>query len=649
MTSASTRTTVASSVVHPLDPVIPAEIEAAVARLRERPELGPRTWVETVALAEPDFAQVEAQPDSELAARTLYVCAYDPDANATWRGEIGAVDGRWRSFEQVPGVQARITIDEFVVLGERVKQAPEFIAALARRGIHDPSLVLVEPWGVGSFGEAEEAGGRRLVYTHCWVRDQLTDNAYARPVAGLHALMDANTGEIVRLDDDDRAPLAPEAANFRPGSTGTLREDVRALQVHQPDGASFRVDGYRVEWQKWSLRIGFGAREGLILWDLRYRDDAGGTVRERQVLRRASMAEMVVPYGSPEPGDFRRNAFDCGEYGIGRVTDSLSLGCDCLGQIHYFDVTVHDWHGRPMVIEQAVCLHEEDAGILFKHGDDWHARADVRRSRRLVISFVTTVGNYVYAVYWYLYQDASIACEVKLTGIILGSGLRAGERPRFGTQVAPLVQAHVHQHVFCFRLDTCIDGPGNSVSEVDFHALPMGPGNPHGNAIGFEERVLATELAAKRRLDLERARYWKVLNPGSLNRFGQPVAFKLMPGGNALPFAHPDSSIGRRAGFMYQHLWVTPYARDEQYPAGWFPNQHPGGDGLPAWTAADRPLQNRELVLWYVLNYHHLPRPEDWPVQPVAVTGFSLAPDGFFDRNPALDVPPAKQAGCHGD
>ena len=45
-------------------------------------------------------------------------------------------------------------------------------------------------------------------------------------------------------------------------------------------------------------------------------------------------------------------------------------------------------------IENAVCLHEEDYGMLWKHVD-WRTGCNAsRRSRRLVVSFVCTVANY---------------------------------------------------------------------------------------------------------------------------------------------------------------------------------------------------------------------------------------------------------------
>jgi primary-amine oxidase len=105
----------------------------------------------------------------------------------------------------------------------------------------------------------------------------------------------------------------------------------------------------------------------------------------------------------------------------------------------------------------------------------------------------------------------------------------------------------------------------------------------------------------------------------------------------------------RRASFTSNHLWVTPYHPQERYAAGEYPNQHPTGDGLPNWTKANRKVDDTEIALWYVFAHNHVPRPEDWPVMPVGMLGFQFRPDGFFERNPAMDVPPPpkKSACCH--
>jgi primary-amine oxidase len=146
----------------------------------------------------------------------------------------------------------------------------------------------------------------------------------------------------------------------------------------------------------------------------------------------------------------------------------------------------------------------------------------------------------------------------------------------------------------------------------------------------------------------ERARHWKIVNHGSLNACGEPVGYKLIPQPSAPLLAQETAAITRRAAFATKHLWVTPARPDEQRPAGDFPNQHPGGAGLPAWTAADRPVTDADIVLWHTVGTTHFCQPEDFPVMPCEYAGFTLKPSGFFDRNPAIDLAPSVAAGhCH--
>src|SRR6185437_15711853 len=190
----------------------------------------------------------------------------------------------------------------------------------------------------------------------------------------------------------------------------------------------------------------------------------------------------VHPVRRPEPAHYRKNVFDMGEYGIGVLATSLELGCDCLGEIRYFDAWLNDNDGHPQLIKNAICLHEEDHGILWKHADWRTGKAEVRRSRRLVISMIATVGNYEYGYFWYLYQDGTIEYEVKLTGVISTGAVAPGQKPAHGTLVAPQLYGPNHQHIFCVRLDMTVDGPVNTVYECDSVAVPPGPQNPHGNA-----------------------------------------------------------------------------------------------------------------------------------------------------------------------
>ena len=264
-----------------------------------------------------------------------------------------------------------------------------------------------------------------------------------------------------------------------------------------------------------------------------------------------------------------------------------------------------------------------------------------------MISCIATVGNYEYGFFWYLYQDGTIEFEGKLTGIVLTAGVPAGEQQRHATEIEHGVAAGYHQHFFTARLDMDVDGAANVAYEIESVAEPGGPDNPERSAFTTVRRTFQRESQAMRDVSPLSARRWRVENPARRNRMGTPVAFELVPGDNVAPMAHAGSQFRRRAGFLDHHLWVTPYRRDERYPGGEYPNQHEGGDGLPRWTQADRPLEGEDVVLWYSFGAHHVPRLEDWPVMPVAYCGFQLRPWGFFDRSPALDVPPPHPAHCN--
>src|SRR5205807_1408696 len=333
--------------------------------------------------------------------------------------------------------------------------------------------------------------------------------------------------------------------------------EVTPLHITQPEGVGFALDGHLLSWQNWQLRLGFNHREGLVLNQVAVRDGQ----RWRSVAYRLSFAEMVVPYRDASPDHYRRTAFDIGEWGLGFMTTSLSLGCDCLGDITYLDAVVHDSRGEPRTIPNAICVHEEDSGVGWKHVDE-RAGVEVRRARRLVISFHVTVANYEYLVYWRFYQDGNIECEVRATGILVTSHTGApGSRPDHGTLVDHGIYAPFHQHFIVARLD-------------------------------------------------------------------------------------PASPAYQRAEVIGHTLWVTPYREDERWPCGDFPVQSEHDSGLAAWTRADRSIEDTDVVLWYVFGIHHITRPEDWPVMPSDIVSFWLKPFGFFDRNPALDVPPTAPD-CH--
>src|SRR5579872_1572515 len=630
------------SILHPLEPLTAEEITAAVHIVRTERNLHERVRFASITLHEPPKEAVLNFKQGDPVTRAAFIILLDNRDGATYEAIVSITEGKVTSWRHIPGVQPSIMLDEFFECEQAVKASPEFQEALRKRGITNVDLVMVDPWSAGHYENGEQKP-QRLSRALSWVRSDPNDNGYAHPIEGVIAVVDLNKMEVVQVEDYGVVPLPPTDGNYTPEAVGQMRTDLKPLEINQAEGPSFTINGHEVHWQKWHFRLGFTPREGVVIYTVGYEDQG----KIRPILYRASLAEMIVPYGDPNPGHYRKNAFDVGEYGVGTLVNALELGCDCLGHIHYFDAFMTDSHGNLMKLPNVICMHEEDYGILWKHIDWRTNQTEVRRSRRLVVSFIATVGNYEYGYFWYFYQDGTIQFEVKMTGIMNTGALPPGEKAKYGQLVAPQLYAPIHQHFFNVRLDMMVDGMNNLVYEVNTEAEPPGPANPHGNAYFAKATLLSTEAEAQRVIDPLAGRYWKVSNPDVLNALGEPVSYKLMPGENVLPFAQPTSSVFKRATFATKHLWVTPYNSEERFPAGDYPNQHPGGAGLPAWTQANRSLENTNVVLWYTVGVHHIPRPEDWPVMPVTYYGFTLKPVGFFDRNPALDVPPP--AHHHGD
>ena len=624
-----------TAVAHPLEPLTAEEISLAVALLREERGLPGSVRFSYVALDEPGKEELESFTSGASIERRAAAVLIDRATGSVSEAVVSVSERVVRSWRDVAGVQPALLFEDCLDAIIAVKEDTRWQAAMRRRGITDFDRVQLDPWPAGRFGVDVESD-RRLTRVLSYLRHDENDNGYAHPIEGVLAYFDFQTGTVVQVDDFGVIDIPAECSNYSPEDVGALRDDRTPLEITQPEGPGFTVDGHEVRWQRWRFRASMHPIHGLVLHTNGYEDGD----RLRPILHRAALSEMVVPYGESGPMHAWKNAFDAGEWGLGRMVNSLTLGCDCLGVVRYFDAVMTTERGDPYVVEKAICLHEEDYGILWKHVDMHTGNTEVRRRRRLVVSSIHTVGNYEYGFDWYLYEDGMIEHEVKLTGIMQTMAVAPGERPRFGALIAPQLAAPNHQHLFNFRLDFDIDGTANSVYEVDVEALPAGHDNAFGNAFVTRPKLLARESEAQRVIDPARSRTWKVVNPGRTNRLGEPVGYKLIPGSTPTLLALPDSSIGRRATFATKNLWVTPYAPDEMRAAGEYPNQHAGGAGLPEWTAADRALDDTDVVVWYTFGVTHIPRPEDWPVMPVEYAGFTLVPVGFFDRNPSLDVAP---------
>ncbi len=631
---------------HPLTPLSADEIREVRRIVDEHGLLGESVRFVYAALEEPHKDVVLAFRPGDPIERRARIMLLDRAIGKGADAIVSITDNAVvyeHTVDPVTEGQVPILDEEFGDIEAMLLACDEWVTAIEKRDL-DPEKVRAVPLSAGAFGHADEVG-KRVVRVLGFYQYDDADLPWGHPIDGLLATIDVTAKHVLSVNDHDDLPIPSERSEWdaAPHAMPT-RTDLKPIEITQPEGPSFTVDGNKITWADWSFRFGFDIREGLTLHQLSIKDGED----ERPLIYRASVAEMVVPYAHPSPSRYWINYFDQGEYMFGRYTNSLELGCDCLGEIKYFDVTIADENCEPRVIKNAICLHEEDYGVLWKHVDIFNGMAEVRRQRRLVISFFLTIGNYDYGFFWYLYLDGTVQLEVKATGVVFASAYRAPDP--FASELAPGLGAPFHQHLFSARLDMSVDGHANTVEEVDAVAAPMGPDNPWGNGFVQQKTTLTHELEAMRMADNLKGRVWHITNPNKQNRLGQNVGYALYPEGQPTLLADPSSSVAKRAAFTTKHLWVTKYDPAQRYPAGHIVNQHPGGDGLPQFVAQDRNIENEDVVLWHTFGLTHFPRPEDWPMMPVDYAGFTLKPVSFFDRNPALNVPAGKKKShcCNG-
>jgi primary-amine oxidase len=625
---------------HPLDPLDKEEITTTIQVLKASGKIDQESRFPMIALREPPKEEVLSFKPGITIRREAFAIVYQRAGNRTFEAIVDCVHSKLLSWKEVGGVQPRFLNEDDKTTEEIVRADPTWQEALRKRGITDFEHVQVDSWSVGTYGLDKEGKVREARGVSYYKAGSI--NPYARPIEGVTAYVDLNAKKVLKVVDTGVVPLA-KAADLDEHSVGALRAATKPLEVLQPRGASFELRGNEVRWEKWRFRFALTPREGLVLYTVGYEDRG----KLRSVLYRASLAEMVVPYADPDLAWFFRDAFDEGEYAIGGTAVPLEPLNDAPPNARFFNALLAGEDGVAFEIPRALALYERDGGLLWKHVDERTGKNESRRARDLVLGWVTNVGNYEYGFNWIFHQDGSLEMELLITGIMQPKGvarenasaIEAGD-PTHGNLVARRIEAPYHQHFFNFRLDMDVDGPAeNSVVEVDAVPVPEGPDNPHGNAFVSREKVLRTEKEAQRNVNMAAARTWKVINRSVTNELGQPVGYVLMPGENTMPLAGSGSPLRKRAAFINAHFWVTRYDPTQLYAAGDYVNQSKGGDGLPRWIEADRSIDGQDVVLWYTMGTTHITRPEDWPVTPVHRIGFKLIPDGFFGRNPALDVP----------
>lgn len=462
-------------------------------------------------------------------------------------------------------------------------------------------------------------------------------------------VVSAETMKVTRIDilptGADATIKEPSVYKVQPANeyipeAHALRTDLKPLNVVQPEGASFSVSnfseqGHAVAWQKWDFKVGFNQREGMVLYDVHYDG--------RPLFYRLSLSDMNIPYADPRHPFHKKAAFDLGDAGAGIMANNLKLGCDCLGSIHYLSAILSNDHGLPIPMDNVVCIHEQDAGIGWKHTNYRTGRAVVTRNRELVLQSIITVSNYEYILAFMFNQAGEVIYEVRATGILSTQPIDEGIEVPFGTVVHPGVLAAHHQHIFSLRIDPMLDGPLNSLVYDEAHPMPRSDFNPHG--VGYYVNSTTVTESSGLDLDYDANRTFKITNPSVRNPINnKPVAYKIHVPPFQKMLADTESFHCKRAEFADHNIYVTAHRDGELYSGGKYTNQSRGGTGVRSWANRRDNVDEKDIVVWVQFGINHVPRIEDFPVMPCEIIKVALKPVNFFDRNPAIDVAPSTQA-----
>ena len=647
---------------HPLDPLSPQEITAVTSVVKKYYK-DKKIIFNTVTLREPiKRAYYEwKEKNGPVPPRLSYYVIVEEGHNGVQEGVVDIPSSTVVESRSTGGVQPILTPLDLQSTEEIVRSDPNVIKQCEISGIPREEMknVYCDAWTIGY--DERWGASRRLQQALMYWRSDEDDSHYSHPL-DFCPIVDMNEGKVVFIDIPNRrrkvskhkhSSFHPKhiAEKFgTPENPSGFRQDATPYNVTQPEGVSFKMDGNLMEWSNFKFHVGFNYREGIVLSDITYNDH--GNVRP--LFHRISLSEMIVPYGSPDFPHQRKHALDIGEYGAGNCTNPLALGCDCKGVIHYLDAHFPGKEGDVLTVKNAVCIHEEDDGILFKHSDfrDDFQTTVVTRGKKLIISQIFTAANYEYCLYWILRQDGTIKLEIRLTGI-LNTYVCAEDEDvgPWGTQVYPQVNAHNHQHLFSLRLDPRIDGDNNSVATSD--ATP-GPGpvgssqNMYGNAFYAHKNTFKT--VGESLTNATTTRTWDIFNPSKLNKFsGKPSSYKLVSTWASPLLAKEGSLVRKRAPWAAYTTEVVPY-KDEGLGYG---RLYPSGDHVAQWSGdgargmrewigdgSDK-VENTDVLLFHTFGITHFPSPEDFPVMPTEIFDLMLRPRHFFTENPVLDVKPS--------
>jgi primary-amine oxidase len=630
---------------HPLDGLTPNEIVAIRDIVKADGRFGAAPVFPYVTLEAPDKALVKAWKPGEAFPRKAFVNVIGGDAGPS-ELIVDLDAGKVETAAKASG-QMMIIAEDWVNSTTSVLADPGVKAALEKRGVTqlmiDMGLIGTGPLTAGNFLTPGEQGHRYFKVSFSLKVDANSDSM---PIEGLYAMYDLDTQKVFELIDIDDVPPRIEPWKLDAASLAAL-PGARALKAVEPkeEGAvGFTLDGASVNWDIWKFHWRVDARPGIILDNITVNDGKA----DRPVLYQANLSEVFVPYMDPHPGWFSRTYMDSGEYGFGLSLSPMLKGVDCPANAVFQSAYVAQANGDPLELPHAVCFFERSVG-----DPEWrkynYAFTDGRPATEFVMRSASTVGNYDYLIDYIFMPTGELRIRVGATGTDATKGVRATdmehehavEDTKYGTLLTSQLVAPNHDHFFNFRLDFDVDGTNNTFVRDVLAGETLPADSLRRSIWTVTTDTPQTELAAVSDVDSSKPTLFRFLSENGRNAVKNPTGYLLMPKDSYVhSLLDPADPPVQRNDYINHQIFITPYDPKELFAGGTYAMQSDGTDTLGKWVKQDRPIANSDIVAWYTVGFHHVPRAEDWPMMPTHWGEFSIFPYNFFDFNPAITIAP---------
>lgn len=618
---------------HPLNPLTQMEIKTAAEIIAASGKLEPGTRAAIITLEEPEKQQVLYWKPGETFTRKAFAVLR---MNAETVEAVVNLDAQTlESWTLIPGVQPAIQSEEWAAAQKLVKNDARWQAAMLARGYKSFEHIFCDSLSAGYFGNADE-NDSRLLKMPCYDIENTKTNVYAKPIEGVIATVNLDSKVVVNVLDEGTLVLNPKTHEFDEASITDLHTIMQPVRNTAPNGWNFQVDDRMVSWQGWSFHLGFNQRFGPVLSLIQIEDKG----KPRSVLYQANISEVFVPYMEPSASWSFRTYMDAGEYGLGTLSSKLTAGIDCPSNAMFFNAAISTATGSAYQRDRVMCVFERDpVAPLWRHAEALNGSYEGRPATELVVRSIPSIAHYDYVIDWVFSQSGMIEVKIGATGIdaVKAVAVESMDNPdaiaetQHGTLVAPGLVAIHHDHYFSIRLDFDIDGQTNRFVRERLTPVTL-QNNPRRSIWELQEDPVITEsgLSAK-----NGPQVWRIENTDIKTDLGHHPGYQIQGHGPTSLLA-PDDWPQRRAAFSAHNLWITQQHKKELFAAGAYPNQSQGG-GLPVFVSGEK-VNHNDIVAWYTVGFHHVTRPEDWPVLSTLWQSVRLRPYKFFTHNPGLGV-----------